>query len=223
MEFTSRSYVPAAGKDWLLPLYDPVQWLLGGDAARRELIERAAIQPAQRMLEIGCGTGSLVVQLKQMHPDADVVGLDPDPRGLARARRKAARAGVDIAFDECFADALPYPDASFDRVFSSFMFHHLERAVKEKTLREVRRVLKASGSLHLLDFGGPTARDRGLIARLLHASEPLADNFENRIPKMMEEAGLARPHEVSHRGTLFGRIAYYQAGASAAPGPSGIS
>jgi ubiquinone/menaquinone biosynthesis C-methylase UbiE len=93
--------------------------------------------------------------VKRLHPEAEVVGLDPDPKALARARRKTEAAGVAIRFDAGFANELPYPDASFDRVFSSLMFHHLEREAKLATLRELRRVIAPSGSLHLLDFGPP--------------------------------------------------------------------
>ena len=84
------------------------------------------------MLDIGCGTGSLVVLVKRLFPDVEVVGLDPDEKALARAARKARRVGASIQFDRGFSDALDYPDASFDRVFSSFMFHHLERDEKDE-------------------------------------------------------------------------------------------
>ena len=87
-----RTYLPAAGKDSLLPLYDVMTRLMGADKARLELLERAKIRPGHRVLEVGCGTGSLLIQLKRLCPDTEVVGLDPDPKALARARRKAARA-----------------------------------------------------------------------------------------------------------------------------------
>lgn len=96
--------------------------LLGGDAARALLVEQAAIRPGQRVLDVGCGTGSLLVQLKRRYADVEAVGLDPDPRALARARRKGLRAGFSFQLDQGFADELPYADASFDRVVSSFMF-----------------------------------------------------------------------------------------------------
>src|SRR5688572_1932687 len=139
----------------MLPFYDPLVKLMGGDSARLALLDQAAIRPGHRVLDIGCGTGTLVVQVKRLHPGADVVGLDPDPKALARAKRKVDRAGLSIQFDQGFSDRLPYPDQSFDRVLSSFMLHHLEGDVKQTTLREVRRVLKPGGSFHILDFGGP--------------------------------------------------------------------
>src|SRR5437762_6488263 len=93
---SSRTYLPAAGHDWSLPLYDPIVKLLGGDAARKALLEQAALRPGQRVLDVGCGTGTLATLIKQLYPDVEVVGPDPDPKALARARRKAARAGVSI-------------------------------------------------------------------------------------------------------------------------------
>src|SRR5215510_271799 len=136
MEDYRRTYIPAAGHDWALPLYDPFVKLLGGARARKALLDQAAIQSGQRVLDIGCGTGSLVTLIKRLHPGVDVVGLDPDPKALIRARRKAERASVLIQLDRGFSDELPYPDASFDRVFSSFMRHHLQAGERERTLRE---------------------------------------------------------------------------------------
>jgi ubiquinone/menaquinone biosynthesis C-methylase UbiE len=208
-----KGFVPAAGHDWLLPLYDPLHKLLGGDAARQQLVDQAALGSGERVLDIGCGTGSLVVQLKQLHPRIDVVGLDPDPRALARARRKAERAGVSVRLDQGFSDELAYPEASFDRVFSSFMFHHLNAVQKLATLLEARRVLAPGGSLHLLDFGGPEARRDGMLGRWLHAHDHLKDNFGDRIPLLMRDAGFAGPQEVAHRRAYFGRLAYYRASA----------
>lgn len=213
MKDAQRTYLPAAGLDWTLPLYDPFVKLLGGDAARRALVDQAGLQPGQRVLDIGCGTGTLAVLIKRLYPDVAVTGLDPDPKALARARRKAERAAVSARFDRGFSDELPYPDTSFDRVFSSFMFHHLEAGSKEKTFAEIRRVLKPGGSLHLVDFGGPKSGSGGFLAHLLHSSHRLKDNFEERIPTLMSEAGLREAREVSRRAIAFGfvPIAYYQA------------
>jgi len=146
MSESTRTYLPAAGYDWSLPLYDPIVKLLGGDKARMVLLGQAALRPDYRVLDIGCGTGTLATLIKRFHPDVEVVGIDPDPKALARARRKSANAAVSIQFDQGFGDALPYADASFDRVLSSFMFHHLPPDEKGKTLRAVRRALKPGGT-----------------------------------------------------------------------------
>ena len=93
---SGKTYLPAAGHDWLLPLYDPFVKLVGGEATRKALLDQATIEPSFRVLDIGCGTGTLVILIKKLHPAVDVVGLDPDPKALARAKRKAERAGISI-------------------------------------------------------------------------------------------------------------------------------
>lgn len=204
-----RTFLPAAGRDIFLPLYDPLTRLFGFDAVREALLAQANVQPHHRVLDVGCGTGTLAAAIKVGQPLADVTALDPDPKALGRARQKTARAGVTVRFDEGFSDALPYPDATFDRVFSSLMFHHLSRAVKEGTLREALRVLKPGGELHLLDFTG--AEGHGRLARMLHPHQALHDSGEDRVVGLMRTAGLRDPQVVSRRRTLFGPLASYRA------------
>jgi ubiquinone/menaquinone biosynthesis C-methylase UbiE len=206
-----RTYLPAAGRDSLLPLYDLMTKLMGTDQARKALLKQAKIQSGQRILEVGCGTGSLLVQLKRLYPGTDVVGLDPDPKALARARHKTARAAVSIQLDQGFGDELPYTEASFDRVFCSLMFHHVPANEKAKTVREIRRVLKPGGEFHMLDFEGPEKGAHGLLARRLHSSDRLKDNSESRVLRFMTEAGFADPKKIGHRSMLFGNVAYYRA------------
>ena len=204
-----RPFVPGMGVDWLLPLYDPFTRLLGLDRARQHLLLQADLRSGHRVLDIGCGTGSLVVLVKQLFPEVEVVGVDPDVKALARAARKARRAGASIQLDRGYSDALDYTDESFDRVFSSFMFHHLERDEKARTLREVRRVLKAGGSLHLLDFGGPEFGGHG---HGLHTHRRLADNDERSILGFLRGAGFRDAVKVGERSVLgFVRIARYRA------------
>src|SRR5258708_9477815 len=133
MEDVERNYLPAMGKRWLLPLYDPLLRLFGVNASHRTLIEQATIRNGFRVLDIGCGTGSLAVQIKKLHPEVEVVGLMPDPEALSIGKRNANRAGLSVEFDRGFSDHMSYPVASFDRVFSSFMFHHLKPAGRSAT------------------------------------------------------------------------------------------
>lgn len=208
-----KGFLPAAGHDLFLPLYDPFVSLLGGDRARQKLIDQARLEPGQNILDVGCGTGTLVVLLKQQFPGVQVVGLDPDPRALRRARVKAKRSGVSVQLGQGFADELPYRDDSFDRVFSSFMFHHLEEEDREKTLKEIARVLKAGGSFQLLDFDGNDGGSHRGLGRLIHSSDRLKDNSEERILRLMRSAGFTIANKVKDGGMFFGllRTAYYEA------------
>jgi ubiquinone/menaquinone biosynthesis C-methylase UbiE len=209
MASRQRSYLPAAGHDLFLPLYDPFVKLLGGDKARKRLLGEATFQPGDHVLEIGCGTGTLLTMIKQTYPGVKVVGLDPDPKALARAKRKSIKVGFDIQFDQGFSDELPYPDAIFDRIFSSFMFHHLKEDEKKGTLMEVHRVLKPGGSFYLLDFSGPNQQD-GLFARWIHSGHRLKDNAEEKIRALIQEAGFQNPRAVTHKTMFLGRMVYYR-------------
>jgi len=208
-----RSYIPALGKRWLLPLYDPFLWILGADKAKQPLIEQAEVKAGFRVLDIGCGTGSMAINIKRTHPETEVVGIDPDPDALALSRRKAKRARLSIEFDRGFADHMPYADSSFDRVFSSFMFHHLAADEKTATLGEIRRVLTPGGSLHLLDFVHEHDPHSGEPAhgRLIHRSGAVADRIESRMTSLMDEAGFADAKELKRGRNFFGPIAYFRA------------
>jgi cyclopropane fatty-acyl-phospholipid synthase-like methyltransferase len=212
---TRREFLPAAGRDVFLPLYDPVVSFMGAARAREELIKQASIQPNQRVLDLGCGTGTLVVLLKRKYPAAEIVGVDPDPKALQRAQKKIRRAGVAVQLDEGFADELPYEAGTFDRVLSSFMLHHLEEHEREKTLREVLRVLKPVGTFHLLDFAGGEDKAPGRLGRLVNSHARLEDNSQQRILQLMRRAGFTNTEKVKDGSMLFGLLptAYYQAGA----------
>jgi ubiquinone/menaquinone biosynthesis C-methylase UbiE len=212
MPHADKPYLPAAGHDWALPLYDPMTKLLGGVKARGELLLQAALEGRLRVLDIGCGTGTLAIEIKRSHPEIEITGLDPDPKALARARHKAEHAGVAVPFQQGFGGEVPFPDASFDRVLSSFMFHHLPRDEREKMLREVRRVLSPGGSLHLADFTRPEQR-HGVLARWIHSSPHFAENSDDRILGLMRQAGFASATKISDGAMLFGllHISYYRA------------
>jgi SAM-dependent methyltransferase len=211
MNESARSYLPAAGHDWSLPLYDPLVKLLGGDRVLRTLLDQAGLRPGTRVLDVGCGTGTLDVMTKRLYSDVDVVGVDPDLKALARARRKAQRAAVSIQFDRGFGDALPYPDGSFDRVFSSFMFHHVPSEQKPRMLEEIRRVLKPGGSLHMLDFEGGEHGGGNFLSRMLHSSPRMRDNAEGRVIGLMRQAGFQQATKIGTRRMLLGKVAFYRA------------
>lgn len=203
------SYVPAAGVDWLLPLYDPLCRLFGTHRYRERLLDAAALRPGDRVLDLGCGTGALSLQAKAREPGARITGLDPDPKALARARAKAARAGLEVEWREGFGDGLPFPDASFDRVVSSLVFHHLTHEGRRATLREVARVLAPGGTLHVLDFGPPHGALDRLLLHAFQRDDRLEDNLAGRIPALMRDAGFADAREVARMRSPFGSLAIW--------------
>jgi ubiquinone/menaquinone biosynthesis C-methylase UbiE len=208
-------YVPALGRDSLTALYDPVLRLATRERTFKErLLDQARIADGDDVLDLGCGTGTLAIWIKQRAPGAHVAGLDGDDRMLAKARAKAARASVEIGFEQGLSFDLPYPDASFDRVVTSLFFHHLADRDKERTISEVVRVLRPGGELHVADWGPGTDPVMGLLSqsiRLLDGFEPTRANFAGELPMLFERGGL---REVQTRGdlrTVTGALAFYSA------------
>lgn len=181
--------------------------LLGFERALRRLLEQAQLEPGQSVLDVGCGTGTLAVLLKRGYPSVNVAALDPDPNALAIAQRKAARAGVAIQFDRGFAEALPYTDAAFDRVFSSMMFHHLKKDDRHPALAEIRRVLTPGGRLEFLDFSGGR---HSLLGGLIHGRQA-SPTPDDRVIARMRDVGFTDATRLGGRRTLFGPIAFYEA------------
>ena len=211
----STRYVPALGRDSLTALYDPVlKFATRERAFKEQLLEQAGIADGHDVLDLGCGTGTLAVWIKQRVPGAHVAGLDGDGRMLARARAKAARAGAEIRFDEGLSFDLPYPDASFDRVLTSLFFHHLVDEDKRRTIAEVARVLRAGGELHVADWGpgtDPVMTALSQSIRLLDGREPTRANFAGELPRLFEEGGLRRVTKHGSLRTVTGALAFYSA------------
>lgn len=212
-------YIPALAYRWLTPLYDPVvQWTTRERAFKTALLKQADLRPGARVLDLGCGTATLTLLAKGACPDADVVGLDGDPEILERARHKAQRAGAVLTFDRAMSHQMPYADDSFDGVLSSLFFHHLTREAKMATLREVHRVLKPGGTLHVADWGkaaNPLMRALFVLVQLLDGFETTGDNVAGLLPTFMTEAGFTDVAETRRFATPLGTIALYAAHKSA--------
>ena len=214
---TPRDFVPALGSNWLTPLYDAVAWLLGERTIKRDLIRQAAIAPGHDVLDLGCGTGTLALLVKEAHPDAHVSAVDIDPRILAIARAKIAAAGVDIRLVEGSATAPPLPDASFDRALSTLMLHHLTTPQKREALAAVRRLLRAGGELHVADWGKPQnalMRLAALSFRWFDGDETTGANLRGELPALIAAAGFCDVAETEHRMTPLGTLTYLRARAA---------
>jgi ubiquinone/menaquinone biosynthesis C-methylase UbiE len=146
--------------------YDLLAWLLthGRERELREAIIRLAeLRQGNDVLDIGCGTGTLAIAASgHVGNTGAVTGIDPSPPMIARANRKAVKAGAPVTFHVAVAESLPFPDRRFDVVFSTLMLHHLPRKTRQQCAGEIKRVLKAGGRVVAVDFG--RAKRRGLLA-----------------------------------------------------------
>jgi len=110
-----------------------------------------AINPSEHIVDIGCGTGTLLrCLLEVLGPEGAVHAVDISPRMIERARAKITDPRVSFAVTS--ADRLPTPDASVDRVFCFSCWPHIDEPVV--VLAEFRRVLRPGGSLHVWHVDG---------------------------------------------------------------------
>lgn len=205
-----KPYIPALSFRWLTPLYDPIlKWVMREDTFKRRLVQEANVQPGMKVLDLGCGTGTLTMMLKEAYPNASITGLDGDPQVLDIAHKKAGH--LTIRWEQGLAYDLPYSDSMFDRVVTSLVVHHLVTHDKRRAFQEVFRVLKPEGELYVLDFGVPHSSFPHLITRFMHGLEEAADNFDGRIPQFIAEVGFEQVTEVDYFVTAFGPLSLWKA------------
>ena len=176
---------------------------------KRELLDQAAFEPGQRVLDLGCGTGTLAILAQRAVPAAEVVGLDGDPAILEQARAKAERDGLEVHFHHGYSTELPYESASFDRILSTLFFHHLTTDEKRTTLAEIVRVLRPGGELHIADFTKPSDPLMALVftaGRLFDGIERTRVNARGQLGTLVSEAGFRSVSETRRLRVAFGTL-----------------
>ena len=208
-----KPFIPALRFQSLTRLYDPVlRATLKEDRFKRALVEQAGLRPGMRVLDLGCGTGTLTLLIKQAYPGVELVGLDADPETLQIARAKAEQAGLDIRFEQGMAQSPPFPPGSFDRVTSSLMLHHI--ADKRAVLAALRALLRPGGELHVADWGkaqNALMRVAFLGVQLLDGFATTGANVRGELPQLMRDVGFASVAETRSEMTLFGTLSLYRA------------
>ena len=172
--------------------YDPItQYVLppGENIVRQFLVDSLQSIP-RRILDLGCGTGSTTLMLKQAFPQAEVIGLDLSPYMLVRASHKAKQAGLDIQWIQGNAEQTGFKDGSFDLVTASLLFHETPTEVSQTILHECFRLLPSGGEVAILDGNQKTIHNLEWLSNIFE--EPyIRDYAAASVDDWMNRAGFA--------------------------------
>jgi len=176
-------------------------------AVRKKLIELAAPAPGEKVLDVGCGTGTLAIAIKPEVGTGEVHGIDASPEMIQVAKEKSAKDGSDIDFRVALIEVIPFPDASFDLVTSSLMLHHLPDDLKMKGFLEIRRVLKPGGRFMALDFAAHSHSRLGHLLSIFGHSR--GESMTDKLTPMLKDAGFSGVEVIP---TRYKNFAFIRAG-----------
>lgn len=210
-----QRYVAALGWRALNRLYDPALRLTMPERRLRTLIlEQAGVRDGQKVLDVGSGTGSLLILLSERRHRADLVGVDGDVGMIKLAQQKARRSHATLAWTAGLAFCLPFRSEVFDRVLTTLVLHHLSTQNKERALGEMRRVLRPGDELHIADWGKPHTKLMRLASvslKLFEPSDGTVANLQGRLPELCTAAGFCEVVQTASLSTMFGTVALLSA------------
>lgn len=212
----ANTFTPALGQPWLTPLYDVAIRVLTRESVwRRALATQVDPREDDKILDVGCGTGTFLTRLATQAPKAQFAGIDPDPDVLARARVKASKAGRSIEFVQGFlSEDVLARLGPLTKVVSSLVLHQVPLAEKRRILALMRRALAEGGEAHIADYGAQTTTlMRWLFRRTvqsLDGRESTQPNADGILPGLMREAGFRHVEERAKISTPTGSISIYR-------------
>ncbi len=210
----AADHVPPLRLAALTRLYDGVaRATLREERWRPRLVAQADLAPGHRVLDLGCGTGTLTLLLQRAAPDARVIGLDADAAALEIAREKIRAARLDIELRHARVEDARIEPGSLDRIVSSLVLHHLLPDGKRLALGRALRWLRPGGELHVADWGragDPLMRVAFLGVQLLDGFARTRDHARTGLEPYLREAGFRAVAQTYRVRTPLGVIALYR-------------
>jgi ubiquinone/menaquinone biosynthesis C-methylase UbiE len=210
-------FVPAAGRAWLTRFYDAAIATFARESRLRGGVINAIDSSSKesespRILELGCGTGSLSIALAKSLPSALITGIDLDPAALSIAQRKPGSERVEWLHGDVLDD--PPSPGTWDCVVISLVLHHLRPEDQPIALGQALKALRPGGTFHIVDFAPPDGR----IAKFGWPILQRIDGVENtsplgngELPTMIDGAGLEARTLIQRYDTIFGTNEQYRA------------
>jgi SAM-dependent methyltransferase len=227
-----RAFLPGMSSAWKMPWYDVQSWWRRAGLLHRRTVTLAGITGGQHVLDVGCGTGNLLLTVLREVPDVVVTGLDPDGAALRRAARKLRRRRRSATLVRGFADRLPADDGSLDHVVSSLALHHVPMDEKRRFAAEIVRTLRPGGTVTIADLDAPDHADDGHGSEHGHGhghghgnghgrghrhgheigrNQHREDNADGGIQRLLTEAGLAGAQEIGRASFMDTPVIWVQA------------
>jgi ubiquinone/menaquinone biosynthesis C-methylase UbiE len=211
-----QSNMPALRFRWLTPFYDGlIRWLLPEKKFKMALLRSANLKPGEQVLDFGCGTGTLLRMAAEVQPGGLFTGLDTDPQVLALAGQKLrwdVNGGLVKLMHYDGADT-PFPDVTFDKILCSLVFCNQTPERKKLSIRELHRILKTDGELHIAEWGKPAVFRVRPGFRLLQAVggfKTTRDLAAGKLPAYLEEEGFRLVKNEQLTNTWFGTLYLYE-------------
>ena len=212
---TEQKFIPALGYDFLSEYYDlTIKVTMPEKQFRSKLIDFVNPQSGESILEFGFGTAQNIILLKQKNSEALVQGVDIDPKIKSIAEYKLRKHNLDVPLYLYDGTTLPFADNSFDKVFSSLVFHQLDAETKLNCLKELQRVIKPNGILTIGDWGKAKSkwmRFSFYAVQLLDGFKTTNDNVNGLMPQYISRAGFQNVSETDYINTAIGTYSYYTA------------
>ena len=209
-----NEFIPALGFEFLTKFYDSaIRWTMPEKKFRQRLIDELLLKENDKVLEFGFGTGQNLILAKENCPKAEIVGLDIDPKVKSIAEQKIISLNLEIELNLYDGKSFPFADKTFDKVYSSLVFHQLDKITKTLCLQEIKRVLKPSGVLLIGDWGKPKSALMRLpfyAVQILDGFETTRDNVKGLLPELIKKAGFRIVEEIGYINTKIGVYCYYK-------------
>jgi ubiquinone/menaquinone biosynthesis C-methylase UbiE len=213
MKKQDKEFIPALGYNWLTKFYDmSIKITMPEKKFRHKLIDFLNPQENEQILEFGFGTGQNLILAANKNNAVSYVGLDIDPKVKFIAEQKLKKNNLDIKLNLYDGNLFPYVDNSFDKVFSSLVFHQLDKSTKKSCLAEIYRVLKPGGEIIIGDWGKAKSklmRVSFYLVQMLDGFKTTSDNVNGLIPEYMVNAGFKNVTEIDYINTKIGSYCYY--------------
>lgn len=205
---------PERRQGLLVGLFDALLVAAAREASFRAALSRLANAGEQdRLLDLGCGTGSLALLLKTLHPEAEVFAVGEDPETLEFAREKAEVKRLRIDFHQAAIASLPFGEGEFDVIVSGLALYPRPPQSRESALKEAFRVLRPGGVFLLAGWEKPPTFGnlKSFWGHFIEEFKSLSSNFRGRLPALASHAGFDGFTEVLREPTAHGTLSFHRA------------